>query len=151
MTGHVSVPLWLFVQMCQSLQCYITLQYGPPLCYTNFIVHTSSDSVRYTVVDSFLNLKINLYSSFQYTVEIHVPKKQHGMLLGKHASKIKQLEQSTNTRINVPKPDDTSDVIRISGNKEGVDTAKQHILSFSEDLVCSYCCVVYIFAFLFLV
>lgn len=74
----------------------------------------------------------------QYTVEIRVPKMQHGMLLGKHASKIKQLEQGTNTKITVPRQDDSSDVVRISGNKEGVDSARQQILSFSEDLVCVF-------------
>ena len=72
----------------------------------------------------------------QFTVELHVPKQFHRMILGKGANNIKQLEQSSNTKITVPRSDDSSDIIRISGNKEGVEVAKRQIKSLSDDLVC---------------
>ena len=57
------------------------------------------------------------------------------MLLGKQASNLKQLEQSTNTKITVPRQDDSSEIVRVTGNKEGVELAKQRLMTFSEDLV----------------
>jgi rRNA processing protein Krr1/Pno1 len=67
-------------------------------------------------------------------VEVRVPKAQHGLLLGKSANNVKRLEQETNTKISVPRNEESSDMIKISGNKDGVEMARRKIEAFTEDI-----------------
>ena len=64
-----------------------------------------------------------------------IPKEHHGVIMGKQGARIKQIEQDTNTKISVPQVEDRSDLIKITGNKEDCDMAKDEIQSISDDLV----------------
>ena len=48
---------------------------------------------------------------------------------------MKQIEQSTNTRISMPKSDDKSDIVKITGNREDAAVAKKELKAISDDLV----------------
>ena len=73
--------------------------------------------------------------------EIKIPKEHHGYVLGKQGAKLKQIEQCTNTKISIPKPDNNSDVIKITGNREDSDLAKEELRAISDDLVREMCIV----------
>lgn len=64
---------------------------------------------------------------------IQIPKEHHRFILGKNGKKLNELEQATATKISVPRTDDTSDVITISGTKEAIDKARNEIQKISEE------------------
>ncbi|KAL3185743.1 hypothetical protein MRX96_028644 [Rhipicephalus microplus] len=64
---------------------------------------------------------------------IQIPKEHHRFILGKNGKKLAELEQNTATKITVPRTDDNSDVITISGTKEAIDRARDHIQKISEE------------------
>lgn len=55
--------------------------------------------------------------------------------MGKQGQKLKDLEKSTATKISVPKQDVNSDVIVITGTKEGIENAEHHLRVTSDELV----------------
>lgn len=64
---------------------------------------------------------------------IQIPKEHHRFILGKNGKKLAELEQNTATKITVPRTDDNSDVITISGTKEAIDRARDQIQKISEE------------------
>lgn len=48
---------------------------------------------------------------------------------------MKELENITATKINIPTPNDTSDLIHIVGPKEGIERARHEIQLISEEQV----------------
>ncbi|XP_015787332.1 vigilin [Tetranychus urticae] len=64
---------------------------------------------------------------------VHIPKEHHKFVLGKNGLKLKDLEERTNTRITVPRQDDSSEAIKIIGTKDGIDRAMHEILSVSHE------------------
>ena len=78
----------------------------------------------------------------QAFIDIQVPKGHHKFVLGKSGNKLKGIENMTATKITVPKSEDPSDTIKISGTKEGIDRARHEILTISEEQVSLLqCCV----------
>lgn len=71
----------------------------------------------------------------QYMAELRIPREHHRFILGKGMAKLKQLEMSSATKITVPKSDDPSDIIKISGTKENVDKASHEIQLVSDEQV----------------
>jgi hypothetical protein len=69
----------------------------------------------------------------QYTAELRIPKEHHRFVLGKNLTKVKQLELASATKITVPKSDDASEIIKISGTKENVDKASHEIQLISDE------------------
>ncbi|GMR35164.1 hypothetical protein PMAYCL1PPCAC_05359 [Pristionchus mayeri] len=63
----------------------------------------------------------------QATREVVIPKEFHRMLIGKAGDTLKALEAETNTHINIPNRDVASDVIKITGPREGMERAAAHI------------------------
>lgn len=59
--------------------------------------------------------------------KVKIPKDQHKFLIGKQGSVLKELQEKTATRIQVPKSDDQSDLVSINGPKEGIEQAIQEI------------------------
>ena len=53
--------------------------------------------------------------------------------MGKKAERLKELEKITSTKITIPSQIDDSDLITISGTKEGIEKAEYEILSMSND------------------
>ncbi|KAG8181791.1 hypothetical protein JTE90_000083 [Oedothorax gibbosus] len=69
----------------------------------------------------------------QAFITISIPKEHHRFLLGKGGEKLTKLELSTATKISVPRPDKNSDLIEITGTKEGIDRARHEIQLISDE------------------
>jgi predicted RNA-binding protein Jag len=59
--------------------------------------------------------------------KMKVPKEQHKFLIGKGGSVLKQIQDQTCTTIQIPKSDTGSDIITITGPKDGIDMAINEI------------------------
>ncbi|KAL0134248.1 hypothetical protein PUN28_001207 [Cardiocondyla obscurior] len=69
----------------------------------------------------------------QASKQISIPKDHHRWILGKQGQRLKDLEQKTATKINVPSVQDQSDIITITGTKEGIEKAEHEIRVISDE------------------
>ncbi|CAG9585451.1 unnamed protein product [Danaus chrysippus] len=69
----------------------------------------------------------------QASKQISIPKEHHRWILGKGGLKLKELEKMTATKISVPGIADNSEVITITGTKEGIEKAEHEIRVCSEE------------------
>lgn len=77
--------------------------------------------------------KILMSFSTQASKSLSIPKEHHRIILGKRAERLRVIERTTATRITIPNQNDESDVISISGTKEGIEKAEQEIRSLSAE------------------
>jgi hypothetical protein len=63
----------------------------------------------------------------------------HPFICGAHNEKVTALMSETGVRINIPPLSVQKDDITIAGEKEGVMTAKERILSIHQEMVSSLC------------
>merc|ERR1712008_14494 len=84
---------------------------------------------------TFLKARRELLVQFQTQASssIAVPKEHHKYILGRGGTKLQELEQKTATKISLPKANETSDKITISGPKEGIDKAIHEIRIISDE------------------
>lgn len=68
-------------------------------------------------------------------MSVSIPKEHHRFILGKNATKLKELEKTTATKITVPNVNDTSDIITVTGTKEGIEKAVHEIKVTSDEQV----------------
>lgn len=68
-----------------------------------------------------------------------MPKMYHPFIYGAHNEKVTALMNETGVRINIPPLSVQKDDITIAGEKEGVMTAKERILSIYQEMVSSLC------------
>jgi len=82
-----------------------------------------------------LNARRELLSQFQTQAVVHItiPKDHHRYILGKGGARLQDLEKKTATKISIPKPNDSSDQITISGPKEGIEKAIHEIRITSDE------------------
>ena len=73
--------------------------------------------------------EIQTEKDFKYKV----PKELHKYIIGRNGTILKALQDKTSTSINIPKPDQNSDIIIIHGPKEGIDRAVQEIQLICEE------------------
>ncbi|XP_056133981.1 high density lipoprotein binding protein a [Lampris incognitus] len=69
----------------------------------------------------------------QASATVAIPKEHHRFVIGKNGEKLQELELKTATKIQIPRPDDASNQIKISGTKEGLEKAKHEILLISAE------------------
>ncbi|XP_064459574.1 vigilin-like [Ornithodoros turicata] len=69
----------------------------------------------------------------QASVSLSIPKEYHRFILGKSGKNLAKLEQETSTKIDVPRLDENSDIIKITGPKEGIDRACEVIQNMSDE------------------
>ncbi|XP_061091972.1 vigilin isoform X1 [Conger conger] len=69
----------------------------------------------------------------QASATITIPKEHHRFVIGKNGEKLQELELKTATKIGIPRPDDPSANIRITGTKEGIEKARHEILLISAE------------------
>ncbi|XP_057712200.1 vigilin isoform X2 [Corythoichthys intestinalis] len=69
----------------------------------------------------------------QASATVIIPKEHHRFVIGKNGEKLQELELKTATKIVIPRPDDPSSNIRISGTKEGIEKARHEILLISAE------------------
>uniref|UniRef100_A0A674NTQ9 Vigilin n=1 Tax=Takifugu rubripes TaxID=31033 RepID=A0A674NTQ9_TAKRU len=75
----------------------------------------------------------------QASTTVAIPKEHHRFVIGKNGEKLQELELKTATKIQIPRPDDLSNQIKISGTKEGLEKAKHEILFLKRRLVTAHC------------
>ena len=75
------------------------------------------------------------FQSKQAYERISVPKMYHPFICGAHNEKLTALISETGVRINIPPLSVQKDEITIAGEKEGVMTAKERILSIHQEMV----------------
>lgn len=66
---------------------------------------------------------------------VAIPKEHHRFVIGKNGEKLQDLELKTATKIQIPRPDDPSNQIKITGTKEGIEKARHEILLISAEQV----------------
>uniref|UniRef100_A0A9R1SI57 Vigilin n=2 Tax=Cyprinus carpio TaxID=7962 RepID=A0A9R1SI57_CYPCA len=71
----------------------------------------------------------------QASATVAIPKEHHRFVIGKSGEKLQELELKTATKIQIPRPEDPSNLIKISGTKEGLEKAKHEILLISAEQV----------------
>jgi len=69
----------------------------------------------------------------QARTTIPIPKEHHRFILGPKGTKLADLELSTATKINIPRPEEDSDTVTIVGTKEGIEKARHEIQVISEE------------------
>ncbi|XP_040577947.2 vigilin isoform X3 [Lepeophtheirus salmonis] len=84
-----------------------------------------------TVAKAKRELLVNFQTQLSQTISI--PKSHHKAILGKGGAKKVEMEERTSTRIKVPLVNENSDVIVVSGTKEGIDRAFQEIKLISDE------------------
>ncbi|XP_050471763.1 vigilin isoform X2 [Bombus huntii] len=82
-----------------------------------------------------LEAKRRILTTFQTQAskQISIPKDHHRWILGKQGQRLKDLEKTTATKINVPSVQDQSDTITITGTKEGIEKAEHEIRVISDE------------------
>ncbi|ESN97039.1 hypothetical protein HELRODRAFT_114382 [Helobdella robusta] len=70
----------------------------------------------------------------QGSLKIHIPKEHHRFIIGSKNKVREQLEMETSTRIKIPRPDEPSDIIEITGTKEGIERARLAIQLKSDEM-----------------
>ncbi|KAJ8954741.1 hypothetical protein NQ318_011436 [Aromia moschata] len=71
--------------------------------------------------------KILTHFQTQASKQISIPKEHHRWILGKKGDRLKDLEKTTATKILIPPMNENSDVITITGTKEGIEKAEHEI------------------------
>jgi len=85
--------------------------------------------------DAVLEAKRQMLIRFQTqsSSSVDIPKEYHGFILGKGGAKLKELEKQTATKIAIPKENDPSEKIVVTGPKEGIDKAIHEITMISDE------------------
>ncbi|XP_049294896.1 vigilin [Anopheles funestus] len=77
--------------------------------------------------------KIRVHFQTQASKTINIPREHHRWILGKKGDRLRELERTTATKINVPRISDESDAITILGTKEGIEKAEHEIRTMSDE------------------
>ena len=77
----------------------------------------------------------NAWFLFQVNQTVKIPKEHHRFLLGKGGQKLKDLQEVTGTKIEIPRAETNSDEIRISGPREGIEKAIHEMRIVSDERV----------------
>ncbi|XP_046390775.1 vigilin [Ischnura elegans] len=108
---------------------------------TGAVIETSSGkdhSLTFLVTgkqNEVLEARRKILANFQMQMvgEVSIPKEHHRCILGAKAVRLKELEKNTATKINVPSIADPSDVITVTGTREGIDKAIHEIKVISDE------------------
>jgi len=74
---------------------------------------------------------------------VRIPKEHHRFVLGPKGKRLNELELATATKISVPRPNDSSLDITISGTRDGIDRARHEIQLISDEQVSRRICRVF--------
>uniref|UniRef100_A0A2K5SIL5 Vigilin n=1 Tax=Cebus imitator TaxID=2715852 RepID=A0A2K5SIL5_CEBIM len=69
----------------------------------------------------------------QASATVAIPKEHHHSVIGKNGEKLQDLELKTATKIQILRPDDPSNQIKITGTKEGTEKARHEVLLISAE------------------
>lgn len=71
----------------------------------------------------------------QTIINVHIPKEHHKHILGKGGKALLTLTTKTATKIHVPKAEENTDVITITGTRENCEKARHEIQAASDEMV----------------
>lgn len=71
--------------------------------------------------------KIQVHFQTQSSKQMQVPKELHRIVLGKRGDRLKELEAATATKISLPNLNDDSEVVTITGTREGIEKAEHEL------------------------
>jgi len=74
---------------------------------------------------------------------IKIPKEHHRFILGSKGKRLSDLELLTATKISVPRQDDPSDEIKVTGTRDGIDKVVDEIQLISDEQVGQCSCRVH--------
>lgn len=118
------------MRTCQSIMketgAHIEISSGKDKSLTFLVTGRTSE-----VLDA--RRKILIHYQTQASKQIHIPKEHHRWVLGKKGERLRDIEKNTATKINVPNISEESDVITISGSKEGIEKAEHEIRTTSDE------------------
>lgn len=77
--------------------------------------------------------KILIHFQTQASKHISIPREHHRWILGKKGDRLREVEKDTATKINVPNISEESDVITITGTKEGIEKAEHEIRTMADE------------------
>lgn len=77
--------------------------------------------------------KILTHFQTQAHKSIQIPKEHHKWILGRKGERLRDLEKQTATKISVPNMNEDSDVVTITGPKEGIEKAEHEIKVISDE------------------
>ncbi|XP_011297299.1 vigilin [Fopius arisanus] len=82
-----------------------------------------------------LDARRRILATFQTQTnkQINIPKEHHRWILGKLRQRLNELEKATATKINIPSVDVQSDIITITGTKEGIEKAEHEMRVISDE------------------
>lgn len=147
---EVSVCIWAgYEQTLCPLSLFIAKfhkYYFPLLLYN---IERKIPSSLTTVKSNMLNclvkciciVKLKVWFHFstctflQASATVAIPKEHHRFVIGKNGEKLQDLELKTATKIQIPRPEDPSNQIKITGTKEGIEKARHEILLISAEQV----------------
>ena len=86
-----------------------------------------------------LNKRMKELVESNYSQQINIPQKFHRAVIGRDGVTIKQLRDSTQTRIDIPTSSQTSDQITITGKAESVELAISKIQNIVKKEVGIFC------------
>lgn len=69
----------------------------------------------------------------QNSLTLNIPREYHRFILGKKGAKLREIEMSTSTKIEVPREQENSDLITIRGARDGIDKARHELLCISDE------------------
>lgn len=118
------------MRTCQSIMketgAHIEISSGKDKSLTFLVTGRTSE-----VLDA--RRKILIHYQTQASKQIHIPKEHHRWVLGKKGERLREIEKNTATKINVPNIAEESDIITISGSKEGIEKAEHEIRTTSDE------------------
>lgn len=80
-------------------------------------------------------MNLSTVIKFQANKQVSIPKEHHRWILGKQGQRLKDLEKTTATKIQIPSVQEQSDIITITGTKEGIEKAEHEIKVISDEQV----------------
>lgn len=118
------------MRTCQSIMkdtgAHIEISSGKDQSLTFLVTGRTSE-----VLDA--RRKILIHYQTQASKQINIPKEHHRWILGKKGERLREIEKQTATKINVPNISEESDIITISGTKNGIEKAEHEIQTMSDE------------------
>ncbi|KAI5637987.1 KH domain-containing protein [Phthorimaea operculella] len=137
-TGKHSAVLDARRQILTHFQQQVTREYINKTTRNKQISTSKDGSLTFLITgkhSAVLDARRQILTHFQQQAskQISIPKEHHRWILGKQGQKLKDLEKVTATKISVPSIADTSELITITGTKEGIEKAEHEIRICSEE------------------
>ncbi|XP_055649305.1 vigilin-like [Falco peregrinus] len=100
-----------------------------------YCISTQRNYLGYvSMIDMFDRFDVEfIFAGYPASATVAIPKEHHRFVIGKKGEKLQDLKLKTATKMQIPRPDDPSNQIKISGIKEGIEKARHEILLISAE------------------